>query len=1336
MASTLPPTVLILLTTVACTGGGERYSLRHAPDDRPFQVQWEWQPRTFALSVSFTTPRCGWAVGRDGLILSTRDGGTTWRHEASGVRVDLHSVNFVDTLQGWAAGDSGIVVRTADGGRTWRMTQIYSRGELRAVSFIDAKRGWAVGTVGPTPSSPAGGMVFSSNDAGRTWTWQLDLPLQGEQFRDLQFVDSARGWAVTGEAIYRTKDGGRQWTSHKVPQAFYQDSLAIDLRAVFFLDENDGWVVGDVEDDSGDDDITRRQGVIVRTTDGGRSWLPGQFLPVTSASDVYFVDSNHGWVTGPTLVASTDGGRSWTTQDAVEAAGPFSSVTFSGSTTGWVVSGEGWLMGTKDGGRTWKRQPGGSDVAKAVHFLDKNRGWAVGERGTIARTEDGGGSWLEQASRVGDTLRAVYFLDQQRGWALGDTGLVVATTDGGDEWKVYQTRAGSTLRALHFASSEVGWAVGDSGVIVATADGGGSWRRQKSRTTADLRSVFFLDRRTGWAVGSSSGAGVVLATVDGGDTWAVQEGQFPPLWSVHFPNASTGCVAGERGAIACWDDRRREWVPRASQTTDTILSLRFFNPLTGWAVGPSGILSTTDGGQTWKLLGQYEQLRSIQFTADTTGWITVGSMEKMEGLLRGTPGALAPYVTDIVVAGGTRDVLLRWRVRDADARTVRTVALNFKRGAGGWEAISLASPLAAGRNGEFNVTWRNPGGDRYSVKTGTALRYQITLLNRAGVQFPQAIPHDFVFQPWWPRQSLWVQSSILALVALMGYLGACVALLWTRPLWLLRMHRIVPVQQLIDGLPGLGPVASLARGALDLTLPYFIKHPRTLAAWIREYRAGRCDFADLHPSLVPVFATVAEARQAWIARYELRHASFRDLDPRVREDYVAQSDVLDAWVSLRIETAMTAFRRIKSVADRGVYVPIPVTITSDSETTPVVEPKAQHFRAHLVHPYSVLEVVGPGGAGKSTLVFRLAKWAVADKPAERLLEHRALPVLIEEDTDDLPHAVQRALIKMVGPDEADADIIGGLLERQRILVIVDGVSERSIATQRQVEAAAGHRPIALLVISTRVPPRLGPVRTARVQPERIEEATLVYFLTEYLRQTKSEQLFSGRPLLDLADRLLGLLERANRQVVITPLLITLFVQSAADHAKRGGTLNSLPLSVPEMFLEYLRRVNPQDPTATHWMPDGVMLQCARVLGWCSLRDLYTPRDFRREAARQALQDADLWAEQRDPVSRLIANGVLEERNIAGTPMLRFHLDPLAEYLAALYQIDYLGGDTREWGAWCEALSHLEGYPSRVRGFLVALLDSMTTYKDAFGIPTTYVELIEADLSGQDSMERS
>lgn len=103
-----------------------------------------------ALRVRFTAAnfvdnRRGWAVGAEGRVFATRDGGRTWNEQTSNVRADLYDVKFLDELEGWAAGAGGTLIHTTDGGRLWTIESSGTTHALERLCFVGRNHGWVVG---------------------------------------------------------------------------------------------------------------------------------------------------------------------------------------------------------------------------------------------------------------------------------------------------------------------------------------------------------------------------------------------------------------------------------------------------------------------------------------------------------------------------------------------------------------------------------------------------------------------------------------------------------------------------------------------------------------------------------------------------------------------------------------------------------------------------------------------------------------------------------------------------------------------------------------------------------------------------------------------------------------------------------------------------------------------------------------------------------------------------------------------------------------------------------------------------------------------------------------
>jgi photosystem II stability/assembly factor-like uncharacterized protein len=69
--------------------------------------------------IAFTTPQCGWAVGHDGVILCTRDGGLSWTQQYTDNNLSFLDVLALDPRRAFAVGAFGCFYATEDGGSTW-----------------------------------------------------------------------------------------------------------------------------------------------------------------------------------------------------------------------------------------------------------------------------------------------------------------------------------------------------------------------------------------------------------------------------------------------------------------------------------------------------------------------------------------------------------------------------------------------------------------------------------------------------------------------------------------------------------------------------------------------------------------------------------------------------------------------------------------------------------------------------------------------------------------------------------------------------------------------------------------------------------------------------------------------------------------------------------------------------------------------------------------------------------------------------------------------------------------------------------------------------------------
>ncbi len=279
------------------------------------------------------------------------------------------------------------------------------------------------------------------------------------------------------------------------------------LRAVYFLDQNRGWVVGS-------------SGVLLATTDGGENWKPLPRPTEDTVRDLYFADEQHGWLVCERsiyllktrdeqrsyLMTTADGGKVWRRVNLNgEPDARLLRVMFTSDGHGWVFGEGGMIFTTSNGGAVWtKKRAPTRHILFGGAFLNETQLWLVGSGATVLQTRDGGENW-----RAGNVLgitesvrfTATSFVDRARGWAVGNEGRVFMTPDGGRTWSAQASNVQEDLNDVKFLDAAEGWAVGGGGTLLHTTDGGFHWTQEQTGTTHPLERLFFINRERGWAVG-------------------------------------------------------------------------------------------------------------------------------------------------------------------------------------------------------------------------------------------------------------------------------------------------------------------------------------------------------------------------------------------------------------------------------------------------------------------------------------------------------------------------------------------------------------------------------------------------------------------------------------------------------------------------------------------------------------------------------------------------------------------------------------------------------------------------------------------------------------------
>ncbi len=270
-------------------------------------------------------------------VWRTTDGGANWNPTTtslSGLTMDgftTSQIGFTDANHGWLLSVLGVgmshtyfaLYTTSNGGDSWtlKVSPDKNNAEMACSKsgawFRDANHGLLAGNCYGVIK---GLYLYATVDGGDTWNL-VNLPppaSMADAFTNESvacgadapyFFDSNKGLVMvtcsklnnnqTSRWIYRTTDGGANWSSSPMPRAY---------GGYFFLTSQKGWYLGQTAADV-------YAGVnVYKTTNGGSAW--NQVSGTQWGGTMDYVDDNNGWIiaisgSGQAFVRTSNGGLSY-----------------------------------------------------------------------------------------------------------------------------------------------------------------------------------------------------------------------------------------------------------------------------------------------------------------------------------------------------------------------------------------------------------------------------------------------------------------------------------------------------------------------------------------------------------------------------------------------------------------------------------------------------------------------------------------------------------------------------------------------------------------------------------------------------------------------------------------------------------------------------------------------------------------------------------------------------------------------------------------------------------------------------------------------------------------
>ena len=298
----------------------------------------------------------------------------------------------------------------------WEPVNYPQDAELTSVYFTNADVGWVTGL--KRTDAGEGGFIIHTTDGGEHWNLQMGDPLSGTRsITNMFFQNPTHGWAGQfGGQLLRTTDG-ENWESAGKFET---------LNPYAFISPAVGFATHTSE--------------LRRTDDAGKSWkviftcqasVEVQGLRRDQRCDfisLHFPTPQVGFAASSKLADGTsavfktsNGGESWALISFLSSDALHRTIGFANADTGFIKTSAG-LMGTFDGGKTWKGIPVSMPGNNPIHFAQQV-GWFV-ENNTFAYTGNGGKRWNSVDLRLPARVNDFSLPRPDRGYVVGEHGMV------------------------------------------------------------------------------------------------------------------------------------------------------------------------------------------------------------------------------------------------------------------------------------------------------------------------------------------------------------------------------------------------------------------------------------------------------------------------------------------------------------------------------------------------------------------------------------------------------------------------------------------------------------------------------------------------------------------------------------------------------------------------------------------------------------------------------------------------------------------------------------------------------------------------------------------------
>lgn len=367
----------------------------------------------------------GVAVSIANQILLTNDGGLAWRNSliSAGGAYDLF---MMSPEKIFAVGQEGLIYKTQDGGKAWKenMPGFHYYVDINSLFFYNTQIGMMLGK---SPGAGALNYIIKTTNGGGNW-YAMDMT--SINYNSGAFIDENQVYIASDKGVLKSTNGGESWST--------TDLEKYNCKNLCFIHPDTGFVVG----------VNRLSGgkgedvAVYQTSDSGSSWQKVSTLHVYQVSGFQMIDSKTGYLADfNSILKTSDGGQTWTI--IYSSKKRLNSISCYGKNHCLVVGDSGTVvLFTNDGSKSQTMNLSDCRLNDAC-WIDTSCVYAAGVMADVMGkpiiyfSSDGGVNWALQMGSS-DTnlerssgLNTIRFISEKTGFAAGAHGVMFRTDDGG-----------------------------------------------------------------------------------------------------------------------------------------------------------------------------------------------------------------------------------------------------------------------------------------------------------------------------------------------------------------------------------------------------------------------------------------------------------------------------------------------------------------------------------------------------------------------------------------------------------------------------------------------------------------------------------------------------------------------------------------------------------------------------------------------------------------------------------------------------------------------------------------------------------------------------------------